>query len=192
MVVPIVVADAQDLGGVNLVLVYDPAVLRFESAAPGSLADRARVSSNEAGPGRVAIAVASPGSLTGTGPIVALTFAAVGPAGARSAVALEAVRAVTVDGDPVPAQVVNGTVSVGGGVRTPLSPFAAVGALAVAASIAPKGAAGDDPGGSRDETEKTGAGTQQVSPNESRSSWKVSSTKSTTRERSVSPSIATG
>ena len=116
VVVPIMVADAQDLGGVDLVLVYDPAILRFESAAQGSLADRARVSSNETGPGRVAIAVASPGSLTGTGPIVALTFAAVGPAGARSAVALEAVRAVTVDDDPVPAQVVNGTVSVGGGV----------------------------------------------------------------------------
>ena len=134
VVVPIAVADAQDLGGVNMVLTYDPAVLRFESAAPGSLAGRARVSSSESGPGRIAVAVASPGSLTGTGPIVALTFAAVGPAGARSAVGLEAVRAVPVDDDPVPAQVTNGTVSVGGGPRTPLSLFAAVGALAVAAA----------------------------------------------------------
>jgi len=134
VVVPIVVADAQDIGGVTLVLTFDPAVLRFESAAPGSLAGRARVSSNETGPGRVAIAVASPGSLTGTGPIVALTFTAVGSAGARSAVALEVARAVTVDDEPVPAQVVNGTVSVGGGPRTPLSPFASVVALAVAAA----------------------------------------------------------
>ncbi len=134
VVVPLAVADAQDLGGVDLVVTYDPAVLRFESAAPGSLAGRAQVRATEAGPGRIAIAVASPGSLTGTGPIVALTFVAVGPAGARSAVSLEAVRAVTIDGDPVPAQVTNGTVSVGGGARTPLSPFAAVGALAVAAA----------------------------------------------------------
>lgn len=134
VVVSIVVADAQDLGGADLVMTYDPAVLRLESAAPGSLADRARVSSNETGPGRVAIAVASPGSVTGNGPIVALTFVAVGPGGARSAVALEVVRAVTIDGDQVPVQVVNGTVSVGGPGRTPLSPFAAVGALAVAAA----------------------------------------------------------
>ncbi|HIH03640.1 MAG TPA: hypothetical protein HA263_07275 [Methanoregulaceae archaeon] len=134
VVVPLVVADAQDLGGVDLVVTYDPAVLRLESAAPGSLAGRARISSNETGPGRVAIAVASSGSLTGTGPIVALTFVAVGSAGARSAVAIEAVSAVTIDGDPVPVQVVNGTVTVGGGPRTPLSPFAAVGALAVAAA----------------------------------------------------------
>lgn len=134
VVVPLAVADAQDLGGVDLVVAYDPAVLRFESAAPGSLAGRARVSANETGPGRIAIAVASPGSLTGTGPIAALTFVAVGPAGARSTVALEVVRAVTIDGDQVPVQVVNGTVSVGGPGRTPLSPFAAVGALAVAAA----------------------------------------------------------
>jgi hypothetical protein len=134
VVVPIAVADAQDLGGVELAVTYDPAVLRFESAAPSGLANRAQVSSNEAGPGRVAIAVASPRSVTGTGPFVALTFAAVGPAGARSAVALEVARAVTVDDEPVPAQVVNGTVSVGGGPRTPLSPFASVVALAVAAA----------------------------------------------------------
>lgn len=133
VVVPLVVADAQDLGGVDLTLTYDPSVLRFESAAPGVLAGRAQVSSNETGPGRIVIAVAAPGSLTGTGPIVTLTFAAVGPAGTRSTVALEAVRAVTIDGDPAPAQVVNGTVSIGGGPRTPISPFAAVGALAVTA-----------------------------------------------------------
>jgi len=132
VVVSLVVADAQDLGGVDLAVTYDPAVLRFESAAPGSLAGRARVQANETGPGRLAIAVASPGSLTGTGPIVALTFAAVGVAGTRSPVALEAVRAVTIDGDSVPAQVANGTVTVGGGPQTPLSPFGAVGALAVA------------------------------------------------------------
>jgi hypothetical protein len=134
VIVPIVVADAQDLGGVELVATYDPAVLRFESVTPGVLAGRARVSANETGPGRIAIAVASPGSLTGTGPVLALTFTAVGPAGARSAVGLEAVRAVTIDGDPVPARVANGPVSVGGGARTPLSPFGAVGALAIAAA----------------------------------------------------------
>ena len=131
--VTIAVADAQDLGGVDMVVAYDSAVLRFESAAAGSLAGRARISSNETGPGRVAVAVASPGSLTGSGPILTLTFVAVGSAGTRSAVDLEAARAVTIDGDPVPAQVVNGTVSVGGA-RTPLSPFGAVGALTIAAA----------------------------------------------------------
>ncbi len=134
VVVPIAVADAADLGGVDLVLVYDPAVLRFESASPGSLAARSRVSSSESGPGRIAIAVASPRSVTGTGPFLALTFAAVGPAGARSPITLDSVRAGTVDGDAVPVRVANGTVSVGGSGRTPLSPFAAVGALAVAAT----------------------------------------------------------
>jgi hypothetical protein len=115
-------------------MTYDPSVLRFESATTGSLAGRARVQANETGPGRIAITVASPGSLTGTGPIAALTFVAAGPAGTRSAVAIEIVRAVTIDGDPVPAQVANGSISVGGGARTPLSPFAAVGGLAVAAA----------------------------------------------------------
>lgn len=133
VVVPIAVADAEDLGGVDLVLVYDPAVLRFESVSPGSIAERSRVSSSESGPGRIAIAVASPRSVTGAGPFLALTFIAVGPAGASSPITLEPVRAVTVDGDAVPVRVVNGTVSVGGSGRTPLSPFAAAGALAVAA-----------------------------------------------------------
>lgn len=133
VVVQVGVADARDLGGAELVLAYDPAVLRFESAEPVSLADRARVSSTETGPGRVAVAVASPRSLTGSGPIVALTFAAIGPAGSETAVAVESVRSVTVDGDPVPAGAVNGTVSVGGGPRTPLSALGVVGALAAAA-----------------------------------------------------------
>ena len=193
VVVPITVADAQDLGGVDLVLAFDPAVLRLESAAPGSLAGRARVSSSETGPGRVAVAVASPGSLTGTGPIVALTFAAVGPAGARSTVALEAVRAVTVDDDPVPAQVVNGTVSVGGGAGAAGIAVRGRRGACSRRGIAPEGRGGGGPGGSRDRVrERVKGGPQQVSPNESRSSWKVSSTKSTTRERSLSPSIATG
>lgn len=134
VVVPIAVADAEDLGGVDLVLTYDPAVLQFESVSPGSLAERSQVSSSESGPGRIAVAVASPRSVTGAGPFLALTFTAVGPAGARSRITLEPVRAVTVDGDAVPVRVVNGTVSVGGSGRTPLSPFAALGALAVAAA----------------------------------------------------------
>ena len=134
VVVPIAVADAEDLGGVDLVLAFDPAVLRFESVSPGSLAERSQVSSSESGPGRIAIAVASPRSVTGAGPFLALTFIAVGPAGARSPIALEPVRAVTVDGDTVPVRVVNGTVSIGGSGRTPLSPFIAAGALAVAAA----------------------------------------------------------
>jgi hypothetical protein len=133
VVVPIAVADAEDLGGVDLVLVYDPAVLQFESVSPGTIAARSRVSSRESGPGRIAIAVASPRSVTGTGPFLALTFTAVGSAGTRSPIALDSVRAGTVDGDAVPVRVANGTVSVGGPGRTPLSPFAAVGALAVAA-----------------------------------------------------------
>lgn len=134
VVVSIAVADAEDLGGVDLVLVFDPAVLRFESASPGSLAERSQVLSSENGPGRIAIAVASPRSVTGTGPFLALIFTAVGSTGARSPITLEPVRAVTVDGDTVPVRVVNGLVSVGGSGRTPLSPFAALGALAVAAA----------------------------------------------------------
>ena len=134
VVVPIAVADAEDLGGVELVLVFDPAVLRFESTSPGSLAERSQISSSQSGPGRIAIAVASPRSVTGAGPFLALTFTAVGSAGARSPITLEPVRAVTVDGDTVPVRVVNGTVSIGGPGRTPLSPLAALGALAVAAA----------------------------------------------------------
>ncbi|MEN6342302.1 MAG: cohesin domain-containing protein [Methanospirillum sp.] len=131
-VVSILIADAQDIGGADMVVTYDPAVLRFESASAGSLAANDQVRATETGPGRIAFTLASPRSLTGTGPIATLTFVAVGAAGARSQVALESVTAVTVDGDSVPAQVANGTVSVGGGPQTPLSPFGAVGALAVA------------------------------------------------------------
>lgn len=131
--VPIAVADAADLGEIAMDLVYDPAVLRFVSATPGSLADRAQVNGAEVAPGRVAVTVASPRSLTGSGPLAVLTFVATGPQGARSPVALEDVRAVTVDGDTEPAGVVNGTVSVGGGIGTPLSPFTAAGALVLVA-----------------------------------------------------------
>lgn len=134
VVVSVLVADAQDLGSLDLVVAYDPALLRFESAAPGSLAERHRVSASETEPGRIAVAIASPGSLTGTGPVLALTFTAVGAAGARTPVTLESVRAVTIDDESVPAQVENGTVSVGGAPRTPLSPLAAVGAFGIAAA----------------------------------------------------------
>lgn len=134
VVVRIAVADAQDLGGTGMIVVYDPAVLRFESAVPGSLADRARIDATETAPGRVALTVASPRSLTGSGPIAELSFAAVGASGARSPVAIEEARAVTVDGSPVEVRAVNGSVSVGGSAGTPLSPFAPAGALALAAA----------------------------------------------------------
>jgi len=134
-VVTVQVAGAQDLGGIDLVVGYDPSVLRFESAATGSLADRARVSVTQSEPGRVHLAVASPRTLSGNGPLVTLTFAAVGPAGARSGLDLSAARAVTIDGEYVPVSVVNGTVSVGGGGLLPLSPLGAVAAICTAAAV---------------------------------------------------------
>jgi hypothetical protein len=73
-------------------------------------------------------------SLTGSGPIAELTFAAVGASGARSPVAIEESSAVTVDGAPLDVRTVNGSVSVGGSAGTPLSPFASAGALALAAA----------------------------------------------------------
>ncbi len=139
LTLPVTVAGALDLGGVDLVVGYDPAVLRFVSAAPGSLADRPRIQANESVPGTVLVSVTSPRPVTGDGPLVALTFAAIGSAGARSTVALEARNAVTVDGDPVQVETTGGTVSVGGGGRVPLSLAVVFGGLGVASVAAAHG-----------------------------------------------------
>lgn len=135
VVVPVLIAGARDLGEAELAVEYDPSVLRFRSAVPGSLAGRASVSATETLPGRIAIAVASPRSVTGDGPLVDLTFDAVGAQGSRSALTLTVGRAVTVDGESVPITVANGTVSVGGSALVPLSPLAPVVAFAVASVL---------------------------------------------------------
>lgn len=132
--VPIVIGGAQDLGEAEMLLDYDPAVVRFDSASPGSLADRARIEAVENVPGRITLSLAAPRSLTGSGPVAELTFGAVGQSGARSSLNIEVVRAVTVDGEAVPVQVRNGSVRVGGGPRTPLSPLAVACALVVVAA----------------------------------------------------------
>lgn len=142
-VIPVKVAGASDLGGVDLTVTYDPAVMKFAGAETGALSTNGMIESNEATPGTVMIGVVDSAGMTGDGTVVDLTFNVIGAAGATSPVNVAVRGAYTTDQKDVASQTTGGTITVGAagsgsgagtseGKKSPVSPVIVLGAVGFA------------------------------------------------------------
>jgi hypothetical protein len=133
--VPIAASGASSIGAMDLTLTYDASVLKFISADIGALSKNGMVEANGTTPGSVRIAFVDSSGVNGDGPVIVVRFTAIGASGTSSKVDLQARGVYTLDHVDIPASVQGGTVSVGGGSKTPLPAVCAITAV-VAAAIA--------------------------------------------------------
>ncbi len=92
--VPLTVKGADNLGALELVLTYDPAVLEARSADRGALLGRNALLEYYADTsGRLAVTLVSQDGVKGDGPVATAHFLVKGQAGQKSALRLENVRA---------------------------------------------------------------------------------------------------
>lgn len=75
--IPILIQGAQDLGALQMDLVFDPAVLEVESVEPGALLS-GLVDSNAVAPGRLRIAMATSQAVNGDGELLTISFKVLG------------------------------------------------------------------------------------------------------------------
>lgn len=130
-VIPVTVSGASNLGAMDLVITYDPAVLKFSSADLGELSTNGMIDSNGAIPGTVKIGTVDTKGVSGNGVLVKMTFDVIGKNGATSPVNVQVAGAWNLDLVDIQTAVSSGTISVGGG-KAPLSMVTVLGALCVA------------------------------------------------------------
>jgi hypothetical protein len=130
-VIPVKVSGALNLGAMDLVITYDPSVLKFSSADLGELSTNGMIDQNSGTPGTVKIAIVDTKGVSGDGALVKMTFDVVGKNGAMSPVNVQVAGAWNLDLVDIPTSVSGGTISVGGG-KAPLSVVSVLGALCVA------------------------------------------------------------
>jgi hypothetical protein len=130
-VIPVTVSGASNLGAMDLVITYDPSVLKFSGADLGEISTNGMIDSNSATPGTVKIAIVDTKGVSGGGVLVKMTFDVIGQNGAKSPVNIQVAGAWNLDLVDILTSVSSGTMSVGGA-KTPLSTVGVLGALCVA------------------------------------------------------------
>ena len=127
-VIPVKVGGATNLGAMDLVVTYDPAVLAFSSADLGDLSTNGMIESNGAIPGTVKIGFVDTAGVNGDGMLVKVTFNVIGKDGATSPVNIQVSGAWNLNLVDIQTTTSGGTFTVGGA-KSPLSPVTVVGAL---------------------------------------------------------------
>ena len=142
-VIPVKVTGASNLGGVDLTVTYDPAVLKFTKAAQGALSTNGMIESNETHQGTVLMGLVDSQGITGDGNLVDLSFDVIGAQGSSSQINVIVRGAYGLDLKDVANQGIGGTITVGppgsgSGSKTPLSIVAVIIALIVFGMVAIK------------------------------------------------------
>lgn len=132
--IPITVNGASNLGAMDVVVTYDPTVLKFSGADLGELSTNGMIDSNSPSPGTVKIGVVDTKGVSGNGALIKMNFDVIGHSGSNSPVSVQVTGAWNLDLVDVLTSVSGGTVSVGGG-KTPLSEVSILGAICVAIVI---------------------------------------------------------
>ena len=89
--VPIILEGVTDVGSMDMVLKYDPDVLRAVAVEAGELGKNALIDANNAREGVLIIALVDSAGINGDGAVASVTFEVIGDAGATSYLTLEAV-----------------------------------------------------------------------------------------------------
>jgi len=108
---PVAVSGASNLGAMDLVLTYDPAVLKFSKAELGDLSTNGLVEGNEVQPGTTKISFADTKGISGDGTILKVTFDVKGAKGTSTGLGVGA-QAYGLDLKDIPTAAQGGTVTV--------------------------------------------------------------------------------
>jgi hypothetical protein len=95
--VPIILEGATEVGSMDMVLKYDPDVLRAVAVEADKLGKNALIEANTARKGEVIIALADSSGINGDGAVASVAFEVIGDAGTTSYLTLEAVLAHNLD-----------------------------------------------------------------------------------------------
>jgi hypothetical protein len=106
---------ASNVGSMDLVLTYDPAIAKAMGVDTGPLAKNAYVESNTAKPGEVTIGLADSGGITGNGEVLTVSFLLNGGVGSQSMVTVQEATVHTVELVEVAAITDNGLLQVTAG-----------------------------------------------------------------------------
>lgn len=110
--VPLNVSDALALGSMDIVLKYDPSVLRAMTVEGKTLGENAYIEANNANKGEVAIALADSRGINGDGTFATVTFEVIGGIGSMSPLTIEKVTAHNIDLAQISATTKGGTFKV--------------------------------------------------------------------------------
>ena len=110
--VPIILEGATDVGSMDMVLKYDPDVLRAVAVEAGKLGKNAFVEANTAREGEVIIALADSSGINGDGAVATISFEVTGDVGSTSPLTLEKVSVSDVDMVEIITTTESGTFSV--------------------------------------------------------------------------------
>jgi hypothetical protein len=91
--VPIYLERAINVGSLEFVLLYEPAVLRVSQIEGGALASNALIESSDGSPGRVWVGMIDVNGMSGDGPVAVITFTIVGDQESASPLTLQSVSA---------------------------------------------------------------------------------------------------
>jgi hypothetical protein len=97
VVIPVKVSGASDLGALDLMVMYNPSVLKYVRTEKGSLSPNAMIEANQSHPGLVLISIVDSGGISGSGSICQLSFDVTGNSGSSSYMALAVQGAYTTD-----------------------------------------------------------------------------------------------
>ena len=93
IVVPINLERASNVGSLEFVLLFEPAVLRVSKIEGGALASNALIESSDGSPGRVWVGMIDVNGMSGDGPVAVITFTIVGDRESASSLTLQNVVA---------------------------------------------------------------------------------------------------
>lgn len=111
--VPLNLAEAANIGAMDIVLTYDSSVLGVSSVEKGELTQNSLFQSNTVVPGIIAIGIADTGGINGDGSVAVITFNVVGELGDTSPLTLESVKTNDVDTlFDIPVTITSGTFTV--------------------------------------------------------------------------------
>ncbi len=91
--VPVHLEGAKNIGSLEFVLVYDPAVLQVLTVEPGPLAGAALLEASTQTPGAVWAAVVDANGISGNGAVATITFKVIGEVNSSTRLGLESVAA---------------------------------------------------------------------------------------------------
>jgi len=131
-VIPVKVSGASNLAAMDLVITYNPAVLQFSGADLGEISTNGMIEANSATPGTVKIGFVDTRGVSTDGTLIKLNYNVVGSSGSTSQVTPQVSGAWNLDLVDIQTTVSGGTITVGGGGKTPLSMVTVLGALCVA------------------------------------------------------------
>ncbi|WP_340818997.1 cohesin domain-containing protein [Methanolobus sp. WCC4] len=110
--VPINLEGAEDVGSMDISLMYDPAVLQAVGVEAGELGGNAYIESNTASEGKVMIALADSSGINGDGSVAVVSFKVLGDVGSSSTLTLGDVAVHNTDLVEVISPTIDGTLSV--------------------------------------------------------------------------------